>query len=79
MSNHVSPLPGPEPKYLTTVIPYHLENGTPNNQSLQVLIKSECDETAGQGRKREKELGTFKRVLNSLWMCEYLQLFLKLV
>ncbi|XP_016982320.1 fasciculation and elongation protein zeta-2 [Drosophila rhopaloa] len=30
---------GPEPKYLTTVIPYHLENGTPNNQSLQVLIK----------------------------------------
>jgi len=25
---------------LTTVIPYHLENGTPNNQSLQVLIKS---------------------------------------
>ncbi|KAH8419722.1 hypothetical protein KR009_001584 [Drosophila setifemur] len=32
---------GPEPKYLTTVIPYHLENGTPNNQSLQVLIKSE--------------------------------------
>lgn len=33
---------GPEPKYLTTVIPYHLENGTPNNQSLQVLIKSKC-------------------------------------
>ncbi|KAH8306829.1 hypothetical protein KR018_004280 [Drosophila ironensis] len=32
-------LSGPEPKYLTTVIPYHLENGTPNNQSLQVLIK----------------------------------------
>ncbi|EDW82319.1 uncharacterized protein Dwil_GK25735 [Drosophila willistoni] len=30
---------GPEPKYLTTVIPYHLENGTPNNQSLQILIK----------------------------------------
>ncbi|XP_037940504.1 fasciculation and elongation protein zeta-2-like [Teleopsis dalmanni] len=30
---------GPDPKYLTTVIPYHLENGTPNNQSLQVLIK----------------------------------------
>ncbi|XP_067636165.1 fasciculation and elongation protein zeta-2 [Eurosta solidaginis] len=32
-------LQGPEPKYLTTVIPYHMENGTPNNQSLQVLIK----------------------------------------
>uniref|UniRef100_A0A1A9Z6D1 Fasciculation and elongation protein zeta-2 n=1 Tax=Glossina pallidipes TaxID=7398 RepID=A0A1A9Z6D1_GLOPL len=30
---------GPEPKYLTTVIPYHMEMGTPNNQSLQVLIK----------------------------------------
>lgn len=33
---------GPDPKYLTTVIPYTLENGTPNNQNLQVLIKSEC-------------------------------------
>lgn len=32
---------GLEPKYLTTVIPYHLENGTPDNQALQVLIKSE--------------------------------------
>lgn len=31
---------GLEPKYLTTVIPYHLENGTPDNQALQVLIKS---------------------------------------
>ncbi|XP_031636417.1 fasciculation and elongation protein zeta-2 [Contarinia nasturtii] len=30
---------GLEPKYLTTVIPYHLENGTPDNQALQVLIK----------------------------------------
>ncbi|KNC26526.1 hypothetical protein FF38_04168 [Lucilia cuprina] len=30
---------GPDPKYLTTVIPYTLENGTPNNQNLQVLIK----------------------------------------
>uniref|UniRef100_T1PH91 FEZ-like protein n=1 Tax=Musca domestica TaxID=7370 RepID=T1PH91_MUSDO len=30
---------GPEPKYLTTVIPYTMENGTPNNQNLQVLIK----------------------------------------
>lgn len=29
-----------EPKYLTTVIPYHLENGTPDNQALQVLMKS---------------------------------------
>ncbi|XP_058980271.1 fasciculation and elongation protein zeta-2-like isoform X1 [Musca domestica] len=26
---------GPEPKYLTTVIPYTMENGTPNNQNLQ--------------------------------------------
>ncbi|XP_013098463.1 fasciculation and elongation protein zeta-2 [Stomoxys calcitrans] len=30
---------GPDPKYLTTVIPYTMENGTPNNQNLQVLIK----------------------------------------
>ncbi|XP_050541989.1 fasciculation and elongation protein zeta-2 isoform X2 [Daktulosphaira vitifoliae] len=28
-----------EPKYLTTVIPYHLDNGPLNNQALQVLIK----------------------------------------
>lgn len=31
---------GLDPKYLTTVIPYHIENGTPNIQQLQVLIKS---------------------------------------
>lgn len=31
---------GIDPKYLTTVIPYHLDNGTPNNHNLQVLIKS---------------------------------------
>lgn len=31
---------GLEPKYLTTVIPYHLDNGPPDNQALQVLIKS---------------------------------------
>lgn len=30
-----------EPKYLTTVIPYHLDAGPPDNQALQVLIKSE--------------------------------------
>ncbi|CAB3371740.1 Hypothetical predicted protein [Cloeon dipterum] len=30
---------GIESKYLTTVIPYHLSNGPPNNQALQVLIK----------------------------------------
>ncbi|XP_063710091.1 fasciculation and elongation protein zeta-2 isoform X2 [Culicoides brevitarsis] len=30
---------GLEPKYLTTVIPYHLDNGPPDNQALQVLIK----------------------------------------
>jgi hypothetical protein len=30
-----------EPKYLTTVIPYHLDSGPPDNQALQVLIKSE--------------------------------------
>ncbi|XP_055304093.1 fasciculation and elongation protein zeta-2 [Sitodiplosis mosellana] len=30
---------GLEPKYLTTVIPYHPENGTPDNPALQVLIK----------------------------------------
>lgn len=31
---------GLDPKYLTTVIPYHMENGTPDNPALQVLIKS---------------------------------------
>jgi len=30
---------GLEPKYLTTVIPYHLDAGPPDNQALQVLIK----------------------------------------
>lgn len=29
-----------DPKYLTTVIPYHLDAGPPDNQALQVLIKS---------------------------------------
>lgn len=33
---------GLDPKYLTTVIPYHLDNGSPDNQALQVLIKSMC-------------------------------------
>lgn len=31
---------GTDPKYLTTVIPYHLDNGPPDNQTLQALIKS---------------------------------------
>lgn len=32
---------GPPPsKFLTTVIPYHMEMGTPDNHALQVLIKS---------------------------------------
>ncbi|GBM58173.1 hypothetical protein AVEN_240261-1, partial [Araneus ventricosus] len=26
-------------KFLTTVIPYSIENGPPNNQTLQILIK----------------------------------------
>ncbi|CAD7087112.1 unnamed protein product [Hermetia illucens] len=30
---------GMDPKYLTTVIPYNLDNGSPDNQALQVLIK----------------------------------------
>lgn len=30
-----------DPKYLTTVIPYHLDSGPPDNQALQVIIKSE--------------------------------------
>ncbi|XP_055375062.1 fasciculation and elongation protein zeta-2 isoform X2 [Condylostylus longicornis] len=30
---------GLDPKYLTTVIPYNLESGSPDNQALQVLIK----------------------------------------
>lgn len=42
--NGTSPLPQhrslQESKYLTTVIPYHTDNGPPNNQALQVLIKS---------------------------------------
>ncbi|XP_074109481.1 fasciculation and elongation protein Unc-76 isoform X1 [Cotesia typhae] len=42
-SNGTSPLPQhrslQESKYLTTVIPYHTDNGPPNNQALQVLIK----------------------------------------
>ncbi|XP_060530283.1 fasciculation and elongation protein zeta-2 [Cylas formicarius] len=29
----------PDPKYLTTVIPYHIDNGPPDNQTLQILIK----------------------------------------
>lgn len=29
-----------DPKYLTTVIPYHLDSGPPDNQALQVIIKS---------------------------------------
>ncbi|XP_022126867.2 fasciculation and elongation protein zeta-2 [Pieris rapae] len=35
------PAPGinSESKYLTTVIPFHLHNGPPDNQTLQVLIK----------------------------------------
>lgn len=31
-----------DPKYLTTVIPYHQDSGPPDNAALQVLIKSEC-------------------------------------
>ncbi|KAJ9586564.1 hypothetical protein L9F63_028392, partial [Diploptera punctata] len=31
---------GLDPKYLTTVIPYHLGSGPPDNQALQVLIKT---------------------------------------
>ncbi|XP_076252807.1 fasciculation and elongation protein Unc-76 [Rhynchophorus ferrugineus] len=30
---------GLDPKYLTTVIPYHIDNGTPDNPTLQILIK----------------------------------------
>uniref|UniRef100_A0A1B6DQJ0 Fasciculation and elongation protein zeta-2 n=1 Tax=Clastoptera arizonana TaxID=38151 RepID=A0A1B6DQJ0_9HEMI len=35
----VNKLPGTESKYLTTVIPYHMDSGPLNNQALQVLIK----------------------------------------
>lgn len=38
-SNSVKTPSGLDPKYLTTVIPYHIDNGTPDNQTLQVLIK----------------------------------------
>lgn len=30
---------GLDPKYLTTVIPYHIDSGTPDNPTLQILIK----------------------------------------
>ncbi|XP_071634627.1 fasciculation and elongation protein zeta-2 isoform X1 [Temnothorax longispinosus] len=43
MQNGTSPLPQhrslQEPKYLTTVIPYHTDSGPLDNQALQVLIK----------------------------------------
>lgn len=39
-SNQVRSSNGLDPKYLTTVIPYHLDSGPPDNQTLQVLIKS---------------------------------------
>lgn len=40
-SNNIRPASnGLDPKYLTTVIPYHLDSGPPDNQTLQVLIKS---------------------------------------
>lgn len=37
--NTIRPPNGLDPKYLTTVIPYHLDSGPPDNQTLQVLIK----------------------------------------
>ena len=43
---------GADPKYLTTVIPYSMENGTPNNQNLQVLIKSELDRFDLKAKKK---------------------------
>ncbi|XP_068993212.1 fasciculation and elongation protein zeta-2-like [Neodiprion pinetum] len=43
IQNSNSPLPQhrsiQDSKYLTTVIPYHMDTGPPNNQALQVLIK----------------------------------------
>lgn len=44
--DHFIRVPGTDPKYLTTVIPYHLENGTPDNQALQVLIKSKLSNSS---------------------------------
>ncbi|KAF4526196.1 hypothetical protein B566_EDAN001880 [Ephemera danica] len=38
-ASSVRPVNGIDPKYLTTVIPYHLGSGPPSNQALQVLIK----------------------------------------
>lgn len=40
---NVFPFPGTDPKYLTTVIPYNMESGPPDNQTLQALIKSEFE------------------------------------
>lgn len=40
-----------DPKYLTTVIPYQL-NSTPDNQTLQVLIKSKWKQHAAGMIKR---------------------------
>jgi hypothetical protein len=39
LKNASKPPSGLDPKYLTTVIPYHLDSGPPDNQTLQVLIK----------------------------------------
>ncbi|XP_045480640.1 fasciculation and elongation protein zeta-2 [Harmonia axyridis] len=38
-NNSVKTPNGLDPKYLTTVIPYHLDSGPPDNQTLQILIK----------------------------------------
>lgn len=40
-----------DPKYLTTVIPYHLDAGPPDNQGLQVITKSELSYSSARHRR----------------------------
>lgn len=47
-----------DPKYLTTVIPYHQDSGPPDNAALQVLIKSECLGLLGGLKARSYVKGT---------------------
>lgn len=48
-----------DPKYLTTVIPYHLDAGPPDNQALQVLVKSKFLLIFSKFRKKLTEVFSF--------------------
>jgi hypothetical protein len=55
-----------DPKYLTTVIPYHLDAGPPDNQALQVLVKSKSPSTPTATRLTSPSfsLSTVLRAIN---------------